>query len=271
MSVVQRTVRGIGFNTVRQFLAVFVPRPRHSHRDRAFFRKKLRDGEALPAPLPCGMEGTMTPEPHTPRSVKATTALATIAGPAGLAGRIEDAILDLAGAVPTTDEPLSPTPHARAQALARSAAKSAAGLSGTAALAPGPFGLLTLLPDLVLVWKVQARLVADIAAAYGQSASLGKEQMLYCLFKHAAAQAFRDLVVRTGERFIVRRAGVMLLQSLASKIGLQIAQRTVGKAAARYLPLVGAAGVAGYAYYDTRKVADNAIALFSRPVTLEHP
>ena len=170
---------------------------------------------------------------------------------------------------PTTDEPLSTTPHARALALARRAAKSAAGLSGTAALAPGPFGLLTLLPDLMLVWKVQARLIADIAAAYGQSASLGKEQMLYCLFKHVAAQAFRDLVVRSGERFIVRRAGVMLLQSLAGKIGLHVAQRSVGKAAARYLPLVGAAGVAGYAYYDTRKVADNAIALFSRPISLE--
>jgi EcsC protein family len=199
----------------------------------------------------------------------AATAVTTVLGPTGLAGRIEEAILDLAGKVPTSDEPLSATPHARAQALARSAAKSAAGVSGGAALAPGPFGLLTLLPDLLVVWKLQSKLVADIAAAYGQSASLGKEQMLYCLFKHAAAQAFRDLVVRTGERFIVRRAGVMLLQSLAGKIGLQIAQRTVGKAAARYLPLVGAAGVAGYAYYDTRKVADNAIALFSREISME--
>ena len=198
-----------------------------------------------------------------------TRALTRITAPAALAGRIEDAILDLAGTVPRSDEPLSATPHARAQALARSAAKSAASVSGGAALAPGPFGMLTLLPDLLLVWKLQSRLVADIAAAYGQSASLGKEQMLYCLFKHAATQAFRDLVVRTGERFIVRRAGVMLLQSLAGKIGLQIAQRTVGKAAARYLPLVGAAGVAGYAYYDTRKVADNAIALFSREISME--
>ncbi len=207
----------------------------------------------------------MTDESHD----IATTAVTTVLGPTGLAGRIEEAILDLAGKVPASNEPLSATPHARAQALARSAAKSAAGVSGGAALAPGPFGLLTLLPDLLVVWKLQSKLVADIAAAYGQSASLGKEQMLYCLFKHAAAQAFRDLVVRTGERFIVRRAGVMLLQSLAGKIGLQIAQRTVGKAAARYLPLVGAAGVAGYAYYDTRKVADNAIALFSREIPME--
>ena len=191
-------------------------------------------------------------------------------GADALAGRIEEAILDLAGKVPTTDEPQSETPLARAEALSRHAARSAASVSGAAALAPGPFGLLTLLPDLVLVWKIQARMVADIAAAYGRTASLGKEQMLYCLFRHAAAQAFRDLVVRSGERFIVRRAGAMVLQALAGTLGLQIAQRTVGKAAARYLPLVGAAGVAGYAWYDTRQVAENAIALFSRPITLEH-
>ena len=199
------------------------------------------------------------------------SALALLRRPsaAAVAGRIEDIVLDLAGHVPPTDEPRSQTPLARAHALARAAAKAAAGVSGTAALAPGPLGLLTLLPDLVVVWKIQAKLVADIAAAYGQTARLGKEEMLYCLFKHAAAQAFRDLVVRSGERFIVRRAGALVLQALAGRIGLQVAQRTVGKAAARYLPLLGAAGVAGYAWYDTRKVAENAIALFSRPITLE--
>ena len=211
----------------------------------------------------------MNADRTAPEPTAGALMLPRLPGAAALAGRIEDIILDLAGSVPATDEPRSDTPLVRAHALARSAAKAAAGVSGTAALAPGPLGLLTLLPDLVMVWKIQARMVADIAAAYGRSASLGKEQMLYCLFKHAAAQAFRDLIVRSGERFIVRRAGVMVLQTLAGKIGLQIAQRTVGKAAARYLPLVGAAGVAGYAWYDTRKVAENAIALFSRPITLE--
>jgi hypothetical protein len=211
----------------------------------------------------------MTKDRTAPEASAGAIALRPLPSPAAWAERIESAVLDLAGRVPATHEPQSDSPHARALALARKAAKAAAGVSGSAALAPGPLGLLTLLPDLVLVWKVQAQLVADIAAAYGQSASLGQEQMLYCLFKHAAAQAFRDLVVRSGERFIVQRAGVKLLQTLAGKIGMQLAQRTVGKAAARYLPLVGAAGVAGYAYYDTRKVAENAIALFSRPIVLE--
>jgi hypothetical protein len=43
----------------------------------------------------------------------------------------------------------------------------------------------------------------------------------------------------------------------------------VGKAIARYAPLVGAAGVAVYAFYDTKKVAATAIELFSAEVVLE--
>jgi hypothetical protein len=186
----------------------------------------------------------------------------------GLLGRVEDAILDLAGSVPHSRERTSTDPLTRARELARAAARSAAGVSGTAALAPGPFGLATLLPDLVVVWRIQSQMVSDIAAAYGVGATLGKEQMLYCLFKHAAAQAFRDVVVRTGERFLVQRAGALMLQSLAGKIGMKVAQRALGKTAARFLPLVGAAGVAGYAWVDTRQVADNAIELFSREVHL---
>lgn len=38
---------------------------------------------------------------------------------------------------------------------------------------------------------------------------------------------------------------------------------SVGKAIARYAPLVGALGVGAYAYYDTQKVADTANELFS--------
>lgn len=34
---------------------------------------------------------------------------------------------------------------------------------------PGPLGLLTILPDMYAIWRVQAQLVADIAAVYGKT------------------------------------------------------------------------------------------------------
>jgi len=191
------------------------------------------------------------------------------ARPAGIGGRVADAILDVVGAIPKSSEAGSDGPHVRASLLAKRAAKSAATISGGAALVPGPAGLLTLLPDIIGVWKVQAQMVADIAASYGKTATLTKEQMLYCLFRHMVSQGLRDVVVRVGERYLVRRASLQVLQKLATVIGVKVTQRAMGKAIARYAPFIGAAGVAAYAMYDTRRVATTAIELFSGEVELE--
>ena len=47
-------------------------------------------------------------------------------------------------------------------------------------------------------------------------------------------------------------------------IGVRLSERAVGKAIARFLPLVGVAGVAGYAYFDTKKVGATAMDLFGK-------
>ena len=189
----------------------------------------------------------------------------------GFASKVSQAILGIAAAIPQSTEPFSTTPHAQARALAESAARVAAGISAGAAMAPGPLGLLTLLPDLVAVWRVQSQLVADIGAVYGKSTMLTREQMLYCLFKHTASHVARDLVMRAGERFLVQRASGTALQVIAGRIGIKVAQKTLGKAFARWAPVVGAIGVGGYAYYDTKKVAANAIELFSGVVEMPPP
>lgn len=194
-----------------------------------------------------------------------TADLADVGPSIGLSGRLSNLILDVVAAVPRSREAESNSPHARAQALARSAAKTCAAISGGAAIVPGPLGMLSLVPDLLGVWKVQAQLVADIAAAYGRTATLGKEQMLYCLFRHLLSQAARDVLVRIGERVVLHRATQRVLQTIASKVGLKVTQRAAGKAVARYVPILGALGAGGYAYFDTKQVARTAIELFSNP------
>ena len=188
------------------------------------------------------------------------------ARPGGVRARMADAILSLVATVPRSDEAEDASPNARATQLARKAARHAAGISAGAALVPGPLGVLTLLPDIYGVWKVQAQLVSDIAALYGKTGTLTREQMLYCLFKHTASQFLRDVVVRSGERFLVRRLSSDVLQRLASRIGLTMGQRAAGKGVARFVPLLGAGVVGGYAYYDTQQVAQVAIELFSSEV-----
>ena len=72
------------------------------------------------------------------------------------------------------------------------------------ALPPGPLGYVTILPDLVGIWRIQAQMVADMAGVYGQQAFLSREQMLYCLFRHAAAQAMRDVLYAGAEQNLKR-------------------------------------------------------------------
>lgn len=189
-------------------------------------------------------------------------ALIERAADTGLGQRITDAVMKVISQVPSSSERRRDDPAVRARVLARQAARATAGISGSAALVPGPLGVLTLLPDLYAVWKLQTQMVSDIAAVYGKTATLGREQMLFCLFRHMASHLLRDVAVRSGERYLVRRATLQLLQNLAAAIGLKLAQRTVTKAVARYAPVVGAMGVGGYAYFDTMQVARTATELF---------
>ena len=184
-------------------------------------------------------------------------------------GRITAAILDFISEVPGSRIHGSGDPTSEARRLANRAARRAAVTAGSLALPPGPLGWLTLLPELIAIWKIQAQMVSDIAAAYGRHATLGREQMMWCLFRHTAAQAFRDLVIRVGDRLVFRRMSWGVAERVAKQVGIKVTQRTLSKGAARWLPVVGALGVGAYAYYDTGQVASTAIAMFEGEIVME--
>ena len=183
--------------------------------------------------------------------------------------KIGDAILRLVLSVPGSNEGTTVQPEPRARSLGRAAARQASLTAGSLALPPGVLGWLTILPELLAVWRLQAQMVSDIAAVYGKTAQLGREQMLYCLFKHVSAQLFRDVVVQVGERYVVQRASLALVQYAARTLGVKVTQNVIGKSVSRLLPLVGALGVGAYAYFDTTQVAKTAIALFSSEIVLD--
>ena len=178
-------------------------------------------------------------------------------------------LLDLVGKIPTPRSGQHADPAVHARALARRTAIRAATTAGTLALPPGAIGWLTIAPELFSVWKMQRQMVVDIAAGYGRADRLGREQMLYCLFGHTAAGAFRDVVIRVGERYVIRRTPLSALYAIANKITLRIAQRSASRLVTRWVPVAGALGVAGYVYVDTGKVADTAIALFGSEIVVE--
>jgi uncharacterized protein (DUF697 family) len=168
--------------------------------------------------------------------------------------------------MPSTGETQSLDALSRARKLTAEASLRAATISGALALPPGPLGWLTILPDLAAIWRVQAKLVADIAAVYGKKGNLTQQSIIYCLFRHAAAQAVRDLVTRMGERLVVQRVSVQVTRDVLSRIGVKLVYRVGRRRLWQLLPAIGALAVAGYAYYDTDQVGQTAIEFFSRDI-----
>ena len=78
---------------------------------------------------------------------------------------LTEAVLALVLQVPDSTEPVGEHPADRAHAIARSAARTACVVSGSLSLPPGFLGWLTIVPELVSVWKLQAQMVSDIAFA----------------------------------------------------------------------------------------------------------
>lgn len=183
--------------------------------------------------------------------------------------RLAEAILDYVGHAPPTGERPSSSPATRARAIAHAAARQAAVTASSLTLPPGPLGWMTLLPELRTLWKLQTQMVADIAATYGKTHELSREEMLYCLFRHTDARVVRDLVTQIGRRFVVQRASRPKFRAVAIKIGLHIAQRVVGRGIARWIPVFGALGAGAYAYFDTSKVAATAIELFTGVIDVQ--
>ncbi|HMN80324.1 MAG TPA: hypothetical protein PKA20_10385 [Burkholderiaceae bacterium] len=183
--------------------------------------------------------------------------------------RFAGAIVEFVARIPKSRHRRHRRPAQAARSIANAAAAKAAMAAGSLALPPGPLGWLTILPEMMAVWRIQAQMVADIAAVYGKSAQLTREQMLYSLFRHTAAQAVRDMVVRVGERILVRQMPQRVLNGAAGKIAQKLVERVVGNSVSRWLPVAGAIGVGAYAYFDTGQVAATAIELFEREIDLD--
>ena len=146
--------------------------------------------------------------------------------------------------------------------LIRQAAIKASAVSATLSVPAGVTGVLTSIPDIAAIWRIQAQLVSDIAATYGKFAQLSREAMVWCLFRHSAAQLVRDIAVRTGSRIVVQKLSLAALEVLLKKIGLKISTKILGKIALRAIPAIGAIGNGAYSFYDTYEVGKTASAYF---------
>ena len=171
-------------------------------------------------------------------------------------------IFDLITNIPESIYVSSMDADSRVKLITQRASFKAATVSTTLSIPAGFTGILTAIPDIAAIWRIQAQLVADIAATYGKIALLTREAMVWCLFRHSAAQLLRDVAVRTGSRVVVQKLSTTALKKVIEKIGLKISSTFLSKSLLRAIPAIGAIGNGAYAYYDTTEVGKTAEAYF---------
>ncbi|MDX1670688.1 MAG: hypothetical protein R3194_14785 [Limnobacter sp.] len=190
----------------------------------------------------------------------------------------ESAVFAAIGGMPTPKEQTkAKRPYERARQITKKASAQCAAVSGSLSMPVGPLGMLTILPDLVFVWKIQAQMVVDIAAAFGHKKKVTQQELLTCLMQHVADNASREyeksiplehekpksnLLLELIDRASAPK-GASLPVPISKQLGRMVLRRTVHRVTSRLLPLAGAAVVATYSAIDTRQVARTAVELFS--------
>lgn len=180
----------------------------------------------------------------------------------GISGKIYEFLTK----IPNSSFSKSSAPREDANKVIKAASLKTAAISGSLALPPGPLGMMTILPDLFAVWKIQAQMVADIAAIYGKHDFVTQETLAYSLFKEGSKDFLKDVIMRIGDRYILRKTSIQFMNQLSGRIGGWLMRRLMGRNISRWLPLIGAVAVGYYTKRDTEIVGRLALDLFSSPL-----
>lgn len=177
--------------------------------------------------------------------------------------KLVKSLYDIISEIPVSRRREESDADAKSRSLIEKSAIKAAFISATLSLPPGPAGYITLFPDLTGIWKLQRNMVSDIAAIYGKKSMLGREQMLYCLFRHSVSQVVRDIMVRTVTRITIEETIAAISEQILRRIGVHLARKTSSRFITRTIPVIGTLGAGAYAYYDTKQVGKTAMGLFT--------
>ncbi|MEL7071805.1 MAG: TerB family tellurite resistance protein [Cyanobacteria bacterium J06581_3] len=153
--------------------------------------------------------------------------------------------------------------------LTKYCANQNAGISGGASLVPGPLGMLVVIPEIVLIIKNQVEMVYDIGVAYGYKKQLSPE-LLASVVGYALGAGTLGLLALHGQKVLVKRASLRLMQKLVKLMAGKVSQRLLKSMVGKWVPLAGAVALAAWSKYSTHAVAKKAISIFEKELEFDN-
>jgi uncharacterized tellurite resistance protein B-like protein len=154
-----------------------------------------------------------------------------------------------------------------AQSIINSYSLTNAAISGGVGLVPGPWGMVAVIPEIALVIRYQLAMIYDVGMAYGKNEVLSKE-ILAGVLMTAMGASTGSLLVMQGSKVLVKRVALRQFQTIIALLGGKITQQVLKSAIGKWLPIVGAAALAVWSNYLTRRVGKKAIEIFEKEIVL---
>jgi uncharacterized protein (DUF697 family) len=141
-------------------------------------------------------------------------------------------------------------------------------IAAAANLVPGPWGALTIVPEITLVIRNQIQMIYDLGVAYGQEAHLTRDTLL-AVFATVMGGGAVSLAAVKGGQLIVKRASLRVIQQVIKWLGGKIAQRVLRAFLAKWVPIAGAAAMGIWARQSTRAMGKRAAELLEKEIVFE--
>ncbi len=159
-----------------------------------------------------------------------------------------------------------PTPNS-VSAIANSYANGNAAISGGASLVPGPWGMLAVVPEIVLIIRNQISMVYDIGVAYGHRKKIDP-QLLASVFGYALGTGTLGLLVIHSQKILVKRGSLRIMQKLVQLMAGRVTQRLLKSMVGKWIPLAGAVALAAWSKISTHMIAGKAVSVFEKEIEI---
>ncbi|MFN5209256.1 MAG: hypothetical protein ACK5D8_07180 [Bacteroidota bacterium] len=142
-------------------------------------------------------------------------------------------------------------------------------IAGGCSLVPGPWGLISVIPEIYLVTKNQINLIKDLSIAYGYKEKLNRELLMF-LFASSVGVGSIGLATIHGSKILVKRSGLRVLQKIVAAMGGKVSQQALKVTVSRWLPIVGAGVMAAWSKYSTKKVGEICCELLEKEISISN-
>ena len=144
-----------------------------------------------------------------------------------------------------------------------------AAVATASSLIPGPWGMISLIPEITIIIRNQIQMVYDIGLAYGHKKEQLQTNLIVGIVLAGIGNGALGLITIHGNKILIKRSGLRLAQKLITALGGRITQQVAKTALAKWVPLAGAAAIGTWTKYSTSKIGQKAVEIFSKTIVYQ--